>query len=218
MGEPLRVMIADDSVLLREGMAELLTSRGFDVVARVGDGDELLKAVAADEPDVALIDIRMPPTGTDEGLRAAARIGTGHPSVAVLILSEYLDSTYAKRLLETNARGRGYLLKETVTDVDAFVQAIRRVTAGQLVVDPSIVRRLMGKHRQDSQLADLSEREIEILELMAGGRTNHGIAEVLVVSERTVESHVRRILIKLGVPDSLDDHKRVLAVLAYLRA
>jgi DNA-binding NarL/FixJ family response regulator len=210
-------MIADDSVLLREGIAELLASRGFEVTARVGDGDELLKAMASDVPDVAVVDIRMPPTGTDEGLRAAARIGTEHPRVAVLILSEYLDAMYAKRLLESNARGRGYLLKETVTDVDAFVQAIRRVVAGQSVVDPSIVRRLMGKHRQDNQLADLSEREIEILGLMAEGRTNHGIADTLVLSERTVESHVRRILIKLGVPDSLDDHKRVLAVLAYLR-
>jgi DNA-binding NarL/FixJ family response regulator len=217
MNEPLRLAIADDSVLLREGIAELLTSRGFEVIARVGDGAELLKAIAADQPDVALVDIRMPPTSTDEGLRAAAQIGQEHPSVAVLILSDYLEATYAKRLLETHARARGYLLKQTVTDLDAFVQAIQRVAAGQLVVDPAIVRRLMGKPRQDSTLSELSERELEILGLMAEGRTNRGIAEALVLSERTIESHVRRILIKLGVADSLDDHKRVLAVLAYLR-
>jgi DNA-binding NarL/FixJ family response regulator len=217
MGEPLRVVVADDSALMREGLAELLTSRGFDVVGRAGDGDELLKAVAEEAPDVAVVDIRMPPTGTDEGLRAAARIGVEHPAVAVIILSEYLDATYAKRLLESDARGRGYLLKESVTDLDAFAHALRRVAEGQAVIDASIVRRLMGRHGEDSRLAVLSPRELEILEHMAQGRTNRGIADALVVSERTVESTVRRILIKLGVPDSLDDHKRVLAVLAYLR-
>ena len=217
-GPPLRVVVADDSVLLREGLAELLTSRGFDVVAQAGDGDELMRKVSAHRPDVALVDIRMPPTGSDEGLRAADWIGIEHPSTAVLILSDYLEPEYADRLLRQGTPGRGYLLKETVTEVGEFIASVERVAAGEPVVDAAIVRELLaGLRDEDDPLAALSDREREILGLMAEGKTNRGIAEQLVVSERTVESHVSRVLLKLGVPDTPDDHRRVLAVLAYLR-
>jgi len=216
--QALRLVIADDSVLLREGMAELLSSRGFDIVAQAGDGDELLRKIAGHKPDVALVDIRMPPTGTDEGLRAAEQIAAHHPGVGVLVLSDYLEPRYASRLLKAGTPGRGYVLKESVTDVDAFADSIRRIAAGESVVDVAIVHRLLGRPDHQSPLGDLSDREREILALMAEGRTNHGIAEQLVLSERTVESHVRRVLLKLGVPDTPDDHKRILAVLAYLTA
>jgi DNA-binding NarL/FixJ family response regulator len=213
----LRVVIADDSLLTREGVAELLSLRGFEVVGQAGDGAELMRKIAGHQPDVALVDIRMPPTGTDEGIRAADTIGTLHPGVGVLILSDYLDPQYATRLLDTGTPGRGYLLKETVTDLDAFASSIRRIAAGESVVDPAIVKRLLARRRQEDPLDSLSDREREILGLMAEGRTNHGIAENLVLSERTVENHVRRILQKLNVADTPDDHKRVLAVLTYLR-
>lgn len=216
-GRTLRLVIAEDSVLLREGLVELLTARGFDVVGQAGDGDTLLRKVAGHRPDVALVDIRMPPTATDEGLRAADRLAAEHPAVAVLILSEYLDPAYAMRLLRSGAPGRGYLLKETVTDVDAFAEAIRRVAAGQSVVDPAIVREVFHRVHADGPLNSLSPREREILALMAEGRSNGGIADHLVLSERTVESHTRRIFEKLGVSATPDDHKRVLAVVAYLR-
>ena len=214
----LRLVIADDSLLLREGLAELLTKRGFDIVAQAADGDVLLRKVGGHRPDVALVDIRMPPTGTDEGLRAAEQIAASHPDVGVLILSDHLEPAYAARLLESGTPGRGYLLKETVTAIDTFVAAIHRVAARESVVDPAIVRRVLGRAQDEDPLAGLSEREREILGLMAEGRTNRGIAEQLYLSERTVESHVRRVLIKLGVPDTADDHRRVLAVLAYLRS
>jgi DNA-binding NarL/FixJ family response regulator len=222
MGEaptgPLRIVIADDSVLLREGLAEVLSSRGFEVVAQAGDGEELLRKVAGHKPDVALVDIRMPPTGTDEGLKAAETMAERHPGVAVLVLSEYLEPEFARRLLEAGTPGRGYLLKETVTDLGAFADAIRRVASGQSVVDPAIVREVLGRRREEGPLDELSGREREILELMAEGRSNHGIAEQLVLSERTVESHVRSIFQKLGLSDAPDDHRRVLAVIAYLRS
>ncbi len=218
VGDGLTLVIADDSVLLREGVASMLTERGFEVAGQAGDGEELLRKVAGHKPDVALVDIRMPPTGTDEGLRAADEIAEKHPDVGVLILSEYLEAEYAMRLLETGAKGRGYLLKETVTDIDSFVAAVQRVAAGESVIDPQIVKSVMGALRAEDPLGELSGREREILALMAEGRSNGGIAEQLVLSERTVETHVRRIFQKLGLEHRSDDHRRVQAVLAYLRS
>jgi DNA-binding NarL/FixJ family response regulator len=216
--DALRLVIADDSLLLREGVASVLAARGFEVVAQAADGDELRRKVAGHKPDVALVDIRMPPTGTDEGLRAADEIGESHPGTGVLVLSEYLEPEYAMRLLESGTPGRGYLLKESVTDLDAFAAAIGRVAAGESVIDPVIVSRLLGRRREHDPLEELSDREREILELMAEGRSNHAIAEHLVVSERTVESHVRNVFQKLDLAHTPDDHRRVLAVLAYLKA
>ncbi len=216
--DALTLVIADDSVLLREGIASVLTERGFEVAAQAGDGEELLRKVAGHKPDVALVDIRMPPTGTDEGLRAADEIGERHPGVGVLILSEYLESEYAMRLLERGTAGRGYLLKETVTNFDSLVDAVERIAAGESVIDPAIVKSVMGTLRAEDPLAELSDREREILGLMAEGRSNAGIAEALVLSERTVETHVRSIFQKLGLEHRSDDHRRVQAVLAYLKA
>lgn len=213
----LRLVLADDSVLFREGLATLLTSRGFTVVAQVGDGEAAVQAVADHHPAVALLDIRMPPSGTDEGLRAATRIGKLHPDVAVVVLSEYLEPVYATRLLEADAPGRGYLLKGSVTDLDTVVDAVRRVAAGESVVDRAIVKQVLRRLRSPDPLDALSEREREILALMAEGRSNRGIADRLAVSERTVESHIAAVFGKLAVPLSPDDHRRVLAVLAYLR-
>lgn len=216
--ETLRLVIADDSVLLREGIARVLAERGFEVAGQAGDAEELLRKVAGHKPDVAVVDIRMPPTGTDEGLRAADEIAERHPGVGALVLSEYLEPEYAMRLLEAGTPGRGYLLKATVRDLDSFADAIRRVAKGESVIDPTIVSRVMGRLRTEQPLAQLSGREREILELMAEGRSNAGIAERLVLSERTVESHVRSIFHKLDLGEAPDDHRRVLAVLAYLRA
>lgn len=212
----MRVVLADDSVLLREGVAKLLASRGMDVIDQVGDGEALLRSIDRDQPDIAVVDIRMPPTGTDEGLRAAGEIGERHPSVGVLVLSEYLEPHYAERLLEAGTRGRGYLLKETVTEIDAFVESVGRVAAGESVVDPAIVRRVVGSLRTRDPLHDLTEREREILELMAAGRSNAAIADALFVSPRTIETHIGNLFGKLALEDARDDHRRVLAVLAYL--
>jgi DNA-binding NarL/FixJ family response regulator len=214
----LRLVIADDSLLVREGIARVLAARGFEVVAEAGDGDELLRKVAGHRPDVAVVDIRMPPTGNDEGLRAAEEIARREPDVNVLVLSEYLEPRYATRLLESGTPGRGYLLKQTVTKADALADAVRRVAAGESVVDSTIVRRVIGRLRRDDPFAVLSDREREILALMAEGRSNRGIADHYVLSERTVEHHVASIFSKLGLPNTADDHRRVLAVLAYLRA
>ena len=214
----MKLVVADDSLLIREGLANLLERRGFEVVGLASDGAELLRLIPHRKPDVVLVDIRMPPTGTDEGLRAAQEIGERHPGVGVLVLSEYLEPEYAGRLLETRMPGRGYLLKDTVSDLDRFAESIRLVAAGQSVIDPVIVRPLLNRRRTSDPLEPLSEREREILALMAQGRSNHAISEHLVLSKRTVESHIARIFEKLGLMQTTDDHNRVLAVLAFLRA
>ena len=214
----MRVVIADDSVLLREGIARLLEDAGLDVVGEAGDGAELMRRVAAHAPDVAVVDVRMPPTHTDEGLRAARAIRERHPDVGVLVLSQYVEEAYAVELLEESAAGRGYLLKDRVTDVAGFVDAVRRVGQGGSALDPEVVARLIGRRRRDDPVDTLTPREREVLGLMAEGRSNQGIADLLVVTERAVEKHVTNIFAKLGITATTADHRRVLAVLAFLRA
>jgi DNA-binding NarL/FixJ family response regulator len=214
----MKVVVADDSLLFREGLVRLLEERGFEVAGQVGNAEDLLRRVGGLRPDLAIVDIRMPPTQTDEGLQAAARLAEQQPEVGVVVLSQYLEATYAMRLLEEGTAGRGYLLKDRVGDLDTFAESLRRVADGDSVVDPEVVAALMGERGSGSPLAQLSERELEILELMAQGRSNQGICERLVLSTRTVESHVRTIFQKLDLPQAGDDHRRVLAVLAYLRS
>jgi DNA-binding NarL/FixJ family response regulator len=210
-------VLADDSVLLREGVARLLAEAGFEVVGQAGDADELLRQVARHRPDVAIVDIRMPPD-TDGGLRAAREIRSFHPQVGVLVLSQYARPSYAFELLSDSAEGVGYLLKDRVADVDALADAVRRIGSGGSVLDPVVVSQLVGRPRKDNDpLEHLSEREREVLALMAEGRSNQAIAERLVITERTVEKHINGILGKLQLPASPEDHRRVLAVLAYLR-
>jgi DNA-binding NarL/FixJ family response regulator len=211
-----RVVIADDSVLLREGTARLLAEAGFDVVAQAVDGDDLMLKVRSYSPDVAIVDIRMPPTHTDEGLRAAKEIRERYPSTGVLVLSQYVETAYATELLAESAEGIGYLLKDRVADVADFAAAVRRVAEGGSALDPEIVSRLVGR-RRGSGIDDVTPREREVLELMAEGRSNKAIAERMVVTERAVEKHVTSIFAKLGLPTSAEDHRRVLAVLAYLQ-
>jgi len=213
-----RVVIADDEVLLREGLARLLTETGFEVVATVGESSALTRHVELDRPDLAVVDIKMPPTHTDEGLVAALRIREVHSSVGVLVLSHYLESGYAMRLLEHHPEGVGYLLKERVSDVAVLVDALHRIADGECVLDPTIVSRLMARRRATSPLDQLTERERGVLVLMAEGHSNGGIGRRLHLSAKTVEAHVGRIFHKLGLPDSADYHRRVLAVLALLRA
>ena len=215
---PVRVVLADDSVLLREGVARLLDDAGFDVVAQSGNADDLLRHVAMHQPDVAVVDIRMPPTQTDEGLKAAKQIRERHPDVGVLVLSQYVEPGYAMELLAESAESVGYLLKDRVADIDEFAAAVRRVAEGGSALDPTVVSQLVGRHRRDDPLADLSPREREVLELMAEGRSNQGIAEQLVVTERAVEKHVTSIFGKLDLTTSAEDHRRVLAVLRFLGA
>ncbi len=212
----MRVILADDSVLLREGIARLLEDAGFDVVAQAGNAEELLLRVRSYSPDVAVVDIRMPPTLTDEGLRAAKEIRTRYPDVGVLVLSQYVEPGYAMELLAESAEGVGYLLKDRVSDVKEFAAAVRRVGEGGSALDPSVVSQLVGRRRRDDPLGGLTPREREVLELMAEGRSNHGIAERLVVTERAVEKHVTSIFGKLRLPPAPEDHRRVLAVLAFL--
>jgi DNA-binding NarL/FixJ family response regulator len=212
-----RVVIADDSVLLREGVSRLLVEAGFDVVGQASDADELLREVAEKEPDVAIVDIRMPPTHTDEGLRAARQLRSHYPELGILVLSQYVRPSYAFELLADDARGLGYLLKDRVSDLHDLSDAVERVGRGGSALDPSVVAQLVGRRRQGHDpIDDLSEREREVLALMAEGRSNRAIAERLFITERTVEKHVRSILAKLRIPESQDDHRRVLAVLAYL--
>lgn len=214
----MRVVLADDSVLLREGIARLLVDSGHEVVGQAGTADELLLKVRSYEPDVAVVDIRMPPTHTDEGLRAAQEIRSKHPEVGVLVLSQYVETAYAMELLSESAEGVGYLLKDRVSDIDEFVAAVRRVGEGGSALDPAIVSQLVGRRRGDDPLENLTARERDVLELMAEGRSNRGIAERLVVTERAVEKHVTSIFGKLRLPPAREDHRRVLAVLTYLRA
>jgi DNA-binding NarL/FixJ family response regulator len=212
-----RVVVADDETLLREGLARLLADAGVDVVGTAGTADELLRRVALTRPDLAIVDIRMPPTHTDEGLVAAQEIRRSHPSVGVLILSHYVESRYAMRLLEENDERSGYLLKERVSDVAVLLDALQRIDEGECVVDPTIVSRLVRKPRENGPLDELTDRELEVLGLMAEGHSNDGICRKLVLSPKTVETHVRHILLKLGIGETGEYHRRVLAVLAYLR-
>jgi DNA-binding NarL/FixJ family response regulator len=212
-----RVVLADDTVLLREGIARLLADSGFEVVAQAGNGEELMLKVRSYTPDVVIVDIRMPPTHTDEGLRAAQEIREKYPDIGVLVLSQYVESGYAMELLAESAEGVGYLLKDRVSDVGEFAAAVRRVGEGGSALDPAIVSQLVGRRRRDDPIEALTPREREVLELMAEGRSNSGIAERLVVTERAVEKHVTSIFGKLRLPQASEDHRRVLAVLAFLR-
>jgi len=214
----MRVMIAEDGGLLRDALQRLLEAAGFDVIAAVGDADALERAVAADPPDVAIVDVRMPPTFTDEGLRAVESIKSAHPAVGLLVLTQSTDAAQAIRLLRDGRGGIGYLLKDRVADLDDLADAIRRVAAGATVIDPSVVRLLIDRPAERDPLQDLTPREHEVLALMAEGRSNRGIADRLVVGDKTVETHVAAILGKLGLESATDDHRRVLAVLTYLRA
>ena len=216
-GTPVRVVLAEDSVLLREGIARLLEESGFDVVAQSGNADDLLRHVAMHHPDVAVVDIRMPPTQTDEGLRAAKQIRENHAGTGVLVLSQYVEPGYAMELLSDSAESVGYLLKDRIADVEEFAAAVRRVAEGGSALDPAVVSELVGRHRRDDPLSDLSPREREVLELMAEGRSNQAIAERLFVTLRAVEKHVTSIFVKLRLPAAPEDHRRVLAVLALLR-
>jgi DNA-binding NarL/FixJ family response regulator len=215
---PVKVVIAEDSVLLREGVARLLEDAGFKVVGQCGTATDLMLKVRSYEPDLAIIDIRMPPTHTDEGLRAAQEIRDRHPGTAVLVLSQYVESGYALELLADSAEGVGYLLKDRVSDVEDFTAAVRRVAAGGTALDPEVVSRLVGRRRGTGPLDDLTPREREVLELIAEGRSNQAIADRLVISERAVEKHVTSIFGKLNLHAAAEDHRRVLAVLAYLNA
>jgi len=213
-----RVVIADDSVLLREGIARLLEESGFDVVAQAGEGVDLLRKVRAHKPDVAVVDVRMPPTHTDEGLRAALQIRAEEPGTAVLVLSQYVEEAYAFDLLSESSESTGYLLKDRIADVATFTDAVRRVADGGTALDPEVVGLLLGRSRRADPLAVLTPREREVLGLMAEGRSNAAMAQALVVSERAVEKHVTAIFSKLDLPPAVDDHRRVLAVLMFLRS
>ena len=217
LGQSVRVVLADDTVLLREGVARLLAESGFDVVAQSGNAEDLLRHVGMHRPDVAVVDIRMPPTHTDEGLRAAREIRERFPDTGVLVLSQYVEPGYALDLLSESAEGIGYLLKDRVADIEQFASAVRRVAEGGSALDPAVVSELVGRRRQDDPLDELTPREREVLELMAEGRSNQAIADRLYVTLRAVEKHVTSIFSKLDLPASTDDHRRVLAVLLFLR-
>jgi DNA-binding NarL/FixJ family response regulator len=213
-----RVVLAEDSVLLREGIARILEHAGIEVAGQAGDAEDLLRKVRAHRPDVAITDIRMPPGHSDEGLRAAHEIRAEFPGIGVLVLSQYVEEGYALDLLSDNAAGVGYLLKDRVGDIEAFLDAVRRVAQGGSALDPEVVSRLLGRKRRDDPLDALTLREREVLGLMAEGRSNQAIAEALVVTDRAVEKHVTSIFSKLDLASTPADHRRVLAVLAYLRA
>ena len=213
----MRVVIADDSVLLREGLARILSEADFDVVAQAGDAEDLMRKVRAHQPDLAIVDVRMPPTNTDEGLRVAAEIRAEMPEVGVLVLSQYVEEAYARELIADNAEGLGYLLKDRVADVTGFADAARRVGDGGTALDPEVVSQLLGRGDADDPLQSLTPREREVLEVMAEGRSNAAIAAKLVISERAVEKHVTSIFGKLDLAAAPEDHRRVLAVLRYIQ-
>jgi DNA-binding NarL/FixJ family response regulator len=214
----MRVVVADDSVLLREGIVRLLVESGFDVVAQAGDAEDLMRKVGAHKPDVAIVDIRMPPTNTDDGLRAAIEIRASHPGTGVLVLSQYVEEGYALDLVADTAGGVGYLLKDRVADVDRFVESVKRVAEGGSALDPEVVSQLLGRARREDPLAELTPREREVLGLMAEGRSNHAVSDQLVITERAVEKHITSIFGKLGLPPAPEDHRRVLAVLTFLQS
>ena len=214
----MRVVLAEDSVLLREGLARLLAETGFEVVGQCATAEDLLLKVRSYSPEVVIVDIRLPPTHTDEGLRAAQEIRVRNPSVGVLVLSQYLELGLAMKLLADSAEGVGYLLKDRVSDVKEFAAAVRRVGEGGSAIDPTIVSQLLRRHRGEDPLEGITPREHEVLALMAEGRSNQAIADRLVVTERAVQKHITRIFQKLGLTASDDDHRRVLAVLAFLRS
>jgi DNA-binding NarL/FixJ family response regulator len=210
------VIVADDSVLLREGVTRLLEDAGFEVVGQAADREELMRKTRAHKPDIAIIDIRMPPTHTDEGLQAAREIRQEMPDTSVLVLSAYLEEEYALELLGEDAAGVGYLLKDRVSDGERFADAVRRVAEGGSALDPEVVSQMLGRRRTEDPLEELTPREREVLALMAEGRSNRAIADALVISERAVEKHVTSIFSKLNLPPAPEDHRRVLAVLAFL--
>ncbi len=213
----MRVVVADDTMLTRQGLVRLLGEAGVDVVAEAEDAENLPRIVRSTLPDVVLVDIRMPPTFTDEGLVAAQAIRAEHPEIGVLVLSQYVEPTYAMRLLQDQPERVGYLLKDRVFDIATVVDALRRIMDAETVIDPTIVSRLVGRQRRDNPLSTLTEREREVLELVAEGLTNHAIATRLHVTDRTVEAHITQVFRKLGLSESHDEHRRVLAVLTFLR-
>lgn len=213
----MRVVIAEDSLLFREGLARVLQDAGFEVVAQAGDAASLHHAVIRTKPDVAIVDVRMPPTQTDEGARAAKQIRERYPEIGLLVLSQVVEARHALELLSESPEGFGYLLKDRVMDLDEFLDAVRRVGRGGTAIDPQVIAQLFGRRRAENPLGDLTPREREVLSLMAEGRSNRGICDKLVLSPKTVESHVNNIFTKLRLAQAPDDHRRVLAVLAYLR-
>jgi DNA-binding NarL/FixJ family response regulator len=216
--ERVRVVVAEDVMLTREGIVRVLSDAGVDVVGQAGDVNGLMRAVATQKPDCAIVDIRMPPTNTDEGIVAAQRVRELHPQVAVLVLSQYVEPGFAMRLLEENPERSGYLLKDRISDPAVLVDALRRVTEGETVVDPAIVTRLLARRRDADPLAQLSDREREVLALVAEGLSNAAIGRRLFITERTVEAHVKQIFQKLGIGQAPETNRRVLAVLAFLRS
>jgi DNA-binding NarL/FixJ family response regulator len=214
----MRVVIAEDSVLLREGLVRVLGEGGFEVAAQVGDATELQRAVKRTKPDVVIVDVRMPPTQTDEGARAAEEIRSQHPEIGVLVLSQVVEPRRALKLFSEQPEGFGYLLKDRVLEIDEFLDSVRRVARGGTAIDPEVVAQLVGRRREAGPLDELTPREREVLSLMAEGRSNKGICDKLFLSPKTVETHVNSIFGKLSLPPAADDHRRVLAVLAFLRA